>query len=87
MNCHKCGFDNLDDAKSCINCGHRLDDKVYCHKCNKYVDIVEGKCPDCHKSLVPNSLYKQPLPNNKKSKVELVLNKVSTFSFLIILCL
>ena len=43
MKCHKCGFDNLDEANFCIKCGARLDQKIPCPKCGEYISNDEEK--------------------------------------------
>ena len=57
MRCNKCGYDNPDDAKYCINCGREIDksnvckhcgaqladDAVFCTNCGSRVNISTGQ--------------------------------------------
>lgn len=59
MKCEKCGFENNENAKYCINCGNRMDGKVLCPNCGNSFDKDALKCDKCG--------YK--VPHNPKKKV------------------
>lgn len=57
MKCFKCGFDNVDNAKYCINCGSRLDGMIICPKCGEVLPNNANVCSKCGRKI----------PHNEKS--------------------
>ena len=51
MECKKCGFNNIDEAKFCSECGYRLDGKMNCPSCNQTVSSEAKFCPYCGADL------------------------------------
>ena len=49
MKCFKCGYENPDGARFCINCGSRL--KLICPKCGADVPLNSDYCPFCGHKL------------------------------------
>lgn len=82
MKCHKCGFDNLDEANFCIKCGARLDQKIPCPKCGEYISNDEEKCPHCGK-IIPHkkesNIKKNEETSTVRNRIAFIFNRVSTF--------
>ena len=64
MRCNKCGYNNPDDAKYCINCGRELENpsEKICPKCGakNYTDSVF--CSECGNMLE----YKKEEPKSEQ---------------------
>lgn len=75
--CLKCGFENADEAKYCINCGARTDGKINCPKCNEVIDPSVNHCPNCG-VLIPHkrNMKKDNSFKEKITPVSKVFNKV-----------
>lgn len=88
MKCHKCGFDNLDEANFCIKCGARLDQKIPCPKCGEYISNDEEKCPHCGR-MIPHkkesNLKKNEEAKSVRNNIASTFNRVSTFITLFVL--
>lgn len=45
--CPSCSFENVDEAKYCINCGSRMDGNLVCPKCHNVLKPSINVCPHC----------------------------------------
>ena len=45
--CPSCSFENVDEAKYCINCGSRMDGNLVCPKCHNILKPSINVCPHC----------------------------------------
>lgn len=84
MKCPKCGFDNVDEATYCINCGSRIDGNILCPKCSEVISPDSDVCPKCGKKI-PHNIRDSSVKNAKKAKLVSVFNRVS--SIIILICL
>lgn len=85
MKCSKCGFENIDNAKYCINCGSRLDGQIQCPKCGHFSMPNAEACESCgykfpheEKTSSNNNAYKDSV-----NKVDKVISQVFTILILI----
>ena len=74
MKCPKCGFENVDHATYCINCGSRLDGKIRCPKCGEFIEPDSTSCPHCGFGVPHNSSSNGF--NSKREKIKVVFTKV-----------
>lgn len=67
MKCENCGFENIENAKFCINCGTKLDGQVLCPKCAHYVSPDLTECPHCG-NKIPHKVNEK-VDEKKEEKV------------------
>ncbi|HBF68077.1 MAG TPA: hypothetical protein DDW20_01995 [Firmicutes bacterium] len=85
MKCEKCGFDNIDNAKYCINCGTRLDGKILCPKCGTPLDKNAEKCPNCAYKVPHKSEEKFTGYTKAVNKLDNIFTKVFLVSIIVLL--
>lgn len=75
MKCSKCGSDNLEKAKFCIECGHKIE--VPCPQCGVANTPTSKFCLECGHSLTLTSepLSKELSFNEKIAKIRKYLPK------------
>lgn len=85
MKCEKCGFENIDTAKYCINCGQRLDGKILCPKCGTPLDKDATKCPNCSYKVPHKGENKVSGYSKTINKLDGIFNKVFLISIIVLL--
>lgn len=82
MKCPKCGFENLEEANFCIKCGHRIDGKIPCPKCQEYIPNDAEHCPHCGKAIPHQKANNEQAELEEKTRrdsISNVFNFVSCF--------
>lgn len=72
MECKKCGFNNIEEAKFCAECGSRLDGKKVCPKCNQTVDESSKFCPYCGVDLRKTSINTPIVKNENRKNISVI---------------
>lgn len=75
MKCKKCGFENVNEALYCINCGQRLDNKKVCYKCHKVISEDDKKCPHCGATISSSSKITKE-ESQTHSKINHIFNRI-----------
>lgn len=81
MECKKCGFNNIEGAKFCSECGYRLDGKKVCPGCNQTVNEEAKFCPYCGIDL-KGKITKEIVVNQKKTVTDKKTNFIKIFDFI-----
>lgn len=87
MKCKKCGFENVESAKYCINCGERLDDNIVCPKCAHTVSNEAKFCPTCGYKIPHKNVEKKSSFKDTMSYLDGVFNKVFLICVIVALSL